>query len=95
MNTKTGRTNLVEQIESLRAPRTSEGQPMGWSPAYLDGYRRARQDAAALARDDAIVSLSVRVYALRVCSAARVKADDLPLAIKKLEDILMGRQCRL
>jgi|CXWL01.1.fsa_nt_gi hypothetical protein len=41
--------NLHGQIMNLRVPGTENGEPMGWSPAYLQGHKHARHAAAELA----------------------------------------------
>lgn len=41
--------DLHGKIMNIQVRRTEDGQPIGWSPAYLDGHRDARHAAAELA----------------------------------------------
>ena len=49
--------NMQERIDSLSPRRSETGQPLGWSPAYLDGFHTARHAAAEIASDgDALIA---------------------------------------
>lgn len=60
--------DLHAQIMNLQPRRDPDGMSIGWSPAYLDGFRDARHAADEIA----LQADAVRDELLAACKEARV-----------------------